>query len=436
MSRLFRGIPVLGPDAFAAFRVALSVMLGVLLLSIWEGDVPIESQRQAPIAAVPWLRAMAAQPGVIEWLQRGLLAGLVVFAAGVWPRVVFLGLALGFNLWFCLISLRGTIHFLGPLPLALLLLIPTPWHEGRGLGGWRPQGVRASRVPPGYAPWVLCLAFAVAFAAAGYAKGGQWAMNGTVRYHFMAEADLAWVSIGPWIAARPALAVALSVIVVIVEQVTIVTPFLRPGLRALALVPLVLLLSGFVVMHDALWPAWWTLLLGFAPWHLIGRGRTVPRFAAVSVGAPLLALLPLVALPAQQVVASALELEVGPYLSAYDMYSATFESPAAFERANGRPRLRILAVTPEGDVDIGACVRGDEAVLHELESAAAAERDASPLPQVTARVTTCGRDAGASGVRILADQRFFDWERGATGWKFRDRLIGEWSLVASGRSAA
>jgi len=41
LSRLFRGIPVLGPDAFAAFRVALSVMLGVLLLSIWEGDVPM-----------------------------------------------------------------------------------------------------------------------------------------------------------------------------------------------------------------------------------------------------------------------------------------------------------------------------------------------------------------------------------------------------------
>jgi hypothetical protein len=78
-------------------------------------------------------------------------------------------------------------------------------------------------------------------------------------------------------------------------------------------------------------------------------------------------------------------------------------------------------------------VRGDEAVIHELESAAAGERDASPLLQVTARVTTCGREVGASHIRVLADQRFFDWERGATGWKFRDRVIGEWSLIATGQ---
>ncbi|MGE0394160.1 MAG: hypothetical protein AB7I25_13885 [Vicinamibacterales bacterium] len=428
MSRLFRGIPVLGPVAFTAFRVSLAVMLGALLLFTWEGDLPLDSHRDVPIAAVPWLRAMAAQPGVIEWLQRGVLAGLVLFAAGVRPRLSFLFVALGFNLWFCLLSLRGNIHFLGPLPLALLLLIPTPWHEGSGIGSRGAVAGRTPRVPPGYGPWVLCLAFAVAFAAAGYAKGAQWAMNGTVRYHFMADADVAWVSIGPWIAARPALAVGLSAVVVIVEQFAVVTPFLTPGLRAVAGVPVALMIAGFVVMHDALWPAWWTLLLGFVPWHLIGRRHPGPRVVAATVGAPLVVLVPLVVLPLQQVAASVFEIEAGPYLSAYDMYSTTFESPEAFEREDGRPRFRMRAVTADGDVDIGACVREDEQAFLEMEAAVSAGPGRELPHRAVSRSLECGRQAGGTRVRIEADQRFFDWQRGATGWKFRDRIVGDWPL--------
>lgn len=403
-------------------------MLGVLLLFTWEGDLPLDSQRDVPIAAVPWLRAMAAEPLVMEWLLRGLLAGLVVFAVGLLPRMSFTLLALGFNVWFCLLSLRGSIHFLGPLPLALLLLIPTPWHEGRGLGRWRPPTVPPSRVPPGYAPWVLCLAFAVAFAAAGYAKGPQWAINGTVRYHFMADADVSWISIGPWIAARPALAVALSFIVVLVEQLAVVTPFLRPGLRALAGVPVAMLLVGFVVMHDALWPAWWTLLLGFVPWHLVGRSRAASRAVVSAAGVPAMALVALVVLPAQQVAASWFEIEAGPYLSAYDMYSTTFESPAAYEREDGRPRLRMVALTPAGGADVGACVHRDDEAVRELESAVSAGTDVGAQPRARAAVMTCAREAGGTRVRIEADQRFFDWERGATGWAFRNRLVADWPV--------
>ena len=59
-------------------------------------------------------------------------------------------------------------------------------------------------MPRGYGPWVLCLALGVGFGAAAFAKvrgGPDWILNGTVRYHFMAEAlTAARVPWGPWIA--------------------------------------------------------------------------------------------------------------------------------------------------------------------------------------------------------------------------------------------
>ena len=422
---LFRGIPALSPSAFRAFRVALSVMLGVLLVSIWEGDIPLDVQREAPIAVIPGLRLLAAQPAAMAWLQRSLLAALVLFGAGLWPRAAFAAVALGFNLWACLLSLRGGIHFLGPLPLALVFLLPVPWQFGARTG---PASGSPGRmlVPPGYAPWVLSLAFSIAFAAAGYAKGAQWAMNGSVRYHFMVEADIAWVSFGPWIAAHTGLSVLLSWIVVVLEHAAIVAPFLVPRWRAVAGVMAAGLLVGFTVMHNALWPAWWTLLLGFAPWHLIARSGETP---VPSWPRPALAVVAVAVLATQQLVATARRIEAGPYLSAYDMYSTTWDSPDVFVRANGQPEFRVVATTPGGDVDVGGCVGADAASRAELEASVSEEPGrASALARVQARAVACARQVSGTRVRVAAEQRFFDWQHGATGWKFKG-VVGDWPVA-------
>lgn len=427
---LLRGLPALTPEAFGLFRVVFSLLLGATLLWNWEGDLPLSIQRDVPIASLTWLRDLAATPSGIVHVQQALLLGLVVFAAGVYSRAVFVALAVGFTLWFSLLSLRGVIHFLGPLPMAMLLMTVTPWHEGAGWDRTRTRGTRSSRISPGFAPWVLCLAFAIAFLAAGHAKGAQWAMNGTVRYHFMADADVAWVPWGPWVAARPRLAVLASWLVVIVEHLAILAPFVSPRRRAFMGLVVGSLIVGFVLMHNALWPAWWVLLLGFAPWHLVrgsaddqGDGRVSPAtLAAVPVALVLLLLI----LPVQQIAASTLNLEAGPFLSAYDMYSTTYDSPEAFVRVNGQPRFRIMAVTPGGEVNVEACVRADEPAFHALESALETGRQGG-VP-VREGATRCAREAGATAVRITADQRFFDWERGATGWKFHDRVVGDWAV--------
>jgi len=92
----------------------------------------------------------------MEWLQRGLLAAVVLFGAGFWPRTAFAVVALGSNLWAFLLLLRGGIHFLGPLPLALLFLLPVPWQFGTRATP-RPGSTGRMLVPPGYAPWVSAL---------------------------------------------------------------------------------------------------------------------------------------------------------------------------------------------------------------------------------------------------------------------------------------
>jgi len=96
------------------------------------------------------------------------------------------------------------------------------------------------------------------------------------------------------------------------EHTAITAPFLSPRWRALVGVMAAGLLIA-TVMHNALWPVWWALLHGCAPWHLIARhsenpGEPWPR--------PALALVAVVVLVTQQFVATARRIEARPYLSA------------------------------------------------------------------------------------------------------------------------
>ncbi len=428
-SWLLRGVPVIGPTAFGIFRVAFTGVLGVFLARDWEGALALDRQRTPAFAFMEWIRPWVAVPGVVEGLEWAMAAGLVLFALGLWSRAVYAALTVGFNLWFWVWALRAGTHPLGLLPLAMWLLLLVPWNEGAGLDRqWR-RPAAPSRVPYGFAPWVLLIALGVSFAAAGYVKGTVWALNGTVRYHFMAEAEIAMLPWGLWIAARPGLSVLVSSIVVLVEHVAILAMFCGPRLRALMGLVVTALIVGFGIFHLALWPAWWTMILGFVPWEWCNRFesgwrvdpdsrvRTLPYTAAIGV----------LLLAGQQLVVSARGIEKGPYFSAYDMYSATFSSPEDFEHANGGPRFHIVATVAGPALDVGDCVRADRATVLELE-AAARSASVSEMPVARGRVVECASRVSASRVRVLADQRSFDWERGATGFRYRDRLLADWPV--------
>jgi len=88
-------------------------------------------------------------------------------------------------------------------------------------------------------------------------------------------------------------------------------------------------------------------------------------------------------------------------------------------------------MTPGGGVDVGPCVSAETASRADLEAAVSDQPGMPPaLARVQARAVVCARHTGDSGVRVAAEQQYFDWQHGATGWKFRDRTVGEWPLGA------
>lgn len=283
------GVPAIDARAFGFFRVAFAGMFAAFIWTFWRVSIPIDRQRELAFPAMDWIRPFAAEPTFVAGLHWLLLAALAVFAAGLWSRAVFALVVVTFELWCFVFALGTGAHPLGLLPLALPIMLLVPWGEGIGLARRPPS----SRVPYGFAPWVLGLSLGIAFLAAAYSKGTAWALNGTVRYHFMVDADVALVPWGLWIARHPVLAVLVSSVVVVGELVSILAMFWRrPWWRAAMGLMVAGLLAGFSVFHHAIWPAWWVLLLGFVPWewlnaqeHPVGEVRPVRGLPAVAVAA-------------------------------------------------------------------------------------------------------------------------------------------------------
>ena len=427
-------IPNLGPRGFGAFRVVLALaILGV----VWGLDVlalPFQQQRALGIPGVEWLRPLEGQSSLVVGLRCAMTAAALLFGAGAYARLAFGALTAGFLIWSCIWGMSMSTHPLGPLPLALVALVVTPWQEGAGVDRWRARGEgRPSRVPRGYGPWVLCLALGVGFGAAAFAKvrgGPDWILNGTVRYHFMAEAlTAARVPWGPWIAARPWLSITLSFLTVAGEALVIAAIFAGVRWRAVLGLMAAALLAGFALFHGADWPAWWTLLLGFLPWEWMD-GPTVP--APSSGRAPLrlpVYVTVLVALVIAQQVAVSLWVgkDVPPFGSVYDMYSKTFSSPEAFEAVSNIPRFAVLAETPERPFDVGDCVRRDREAIDDMEGAL--RNRAAPGAHARDVVMRCAAGIpGATKVRVLADKRGFDWVNGRTWYEFRDFELANWPM--------
>ena len=427
-------MPHLGPRAFGAFRVVLALaILGV----VWVLDVravPFQQQRALGIPGVEWLRPLAGQPEIIVGLRWAMTVAAMLFGAGAFARLAFGVLTTGFLIWCCVWGMSMSTHPLGPLPLALVALLAAPWEEGIGVDRWRTGGAGPpSRVPRGYGPWVLCLALGVGFAAAAFAKvrgGPDWILNGTVRYHFMAEALTASrVPWGPWIAARPWLSIALSFLTVAGEAVLIAALFAGARWRAALGAMAATLLAGFALFHGAAWPAWWTLLLGFLPWEWIdGPTAAEPQSGRASLRLPAHATVLAVLIVAQQVAVSLwIGRDVPPFGSVYDMYSKTFPSPEAFEASSNIPRFAVLAETPERPFDVGDCVRRDRAAIDEMD--AALRNRTAPGSHAREVVKECASAVpGVVRVRVLADKRGFDWVNGRTWYEYREFELANWPM--------
>jgi hypothetical protein len=248
----------------------------------------------------------------------------------------------------------------------------------------------------------------------------------------VANAPVDW---GVQLGVVPAVAVALSFAAIAVESLVIVAALVGPWpVRLLAALAVLPMFVGFWLFQGVFWPAWWVLLFSFAPWHRVpSRVRSVrlqpdptetpdttelhspPRWR------PAHALL-LVAAMGQQLVASTWHLEIPPFVSAYDMYSKTYASPAEYPPNGGHSHWLVGSLA---DQSTRSCRIGDD------EAKMLAALPASEYTRIAREMlASCFGDLRAVRTVAIDEMRpNVDWTAGRYLGTSRSRLTGPVALV-------
>lgn len=396
---LVRGIPIADARAVAVFRVVFAAgLLDVLRVHEIQGHAAV--QTITPIA-------------------------VALFGAGLFTRAALVTATAGTWLWMLAWTEQFGTHPISVLLVALPALWPARWSDEWSVDAWlrrqirrsQPAGRRAASRAYGYALWMPRLVIGVVLLAAAAAKiaNPAWIENGTVKFAFVADYHRAAVPWGLWIASHPPAAIAASAGAIAIEALAITAAFARSWVYRLAVGLIVAaLFAGFFLLQGELWRAWWLLITAFLPWELLSRPRGETD-AAASLSRPQWAAAAL--LVVVQAVASVAHLEIRPAISAYDMYSATFDSTAAFDRANPMLEYKFEAETASGEwADVTECFDPPRSV--EMAGAHALDRD-----RLRASLAACEHPVPPDPrrLRLIESLRVFEWDTGRFSWKYRGR---------------
>lgn len=418
-----RVLPVSG-EAAALFRIVFgTLLLAYFLTHAVEAEWVAQAVPESPLHRLA-LPTLQAAPQIADWIAPWISVWTVLFIAGAFTRFSFAMMTAGAIVWSLVYTMRVGAHAVGVLLVAMVCLLAAPWTRAWSLDEWR-KGRRADRTPSrayGYAIWILGFVLATSLAAAAFAKirlgGIGWITNGTVKYHFLTDSPDALVDWGLRLAPHDGLAVLLSLAAVAVEGLVIVgacaTRYvyrLAAGLATLGL------FVGFALFQGLFWPAWWLLLLAFLPWHLAGTSREsgIADPDASGLG-PHIVVIGAVVLV--QAVASLARLEVAPFVSAFDMYSSTYSSPADYEAKAG---MSYFIAADFADGKSGSC-----RISREDADAVAA----GTTPRLARLLESCF-DAGAPAVRAVSIEgmrRQVDWARWRLGDEVRQPLAGPFPI--------
>jgi len=428
---LERHVPPVSAEPAALFRIVLGAVLLAFFVTHRVDAGWIE--RAAPESAIHRLALplLEQTPQIAEWIAPWIGVWAVLFIAGAVARLSFALLTVGAIAWSVVYTMRVGAHAVEVLLLAMVCLLAARWSPAWSIDGWwrdRRADPTSSRAY-GYAIWILGFVLGTSFAAAAFAKirlgGLGWITNGTVKYHFLTDSSDAPVDWGLRLAQYDGVAIALSFAAVAIEALVLVGACstrhlyrLAAGIAALAL------LTGFALFQGLFWPAWWVLLLAFVPWHLVrlkpdttyewstwrpasagpGRfGELRPAQAAV-----------IAAVVLQQAVASTARIELAPFVSAFDMYSSTYASPADYESKAGMSYW-IAASFVDG--------RSDSCRVSREDADAVLNREAARRARV---LENCFHTAAPAvrTVSIEGSRRAVDWTRWRLGDEVRVTLAG------------
>lgn len=167
----------------------------------------------------------------------------------------------------------------------------------------------------------------------------------------------------------------------------------------------------------------WLLLLAFLPWQLIQSAGEPRQAVEAPSGLPTRGLHPaqiaaVAALVMQQAAASAGRMEIPPLVSAFDMYSSTYASPADYESKAGMSYWLAVSF---------ADGRADSCRVSREDADAAA---GGATPRLTRILETCF-DTTASAVRAVSvegSRRAIDWARWRLGDEIRVPLAGPFPI--------
>lgn len=351
---LYSRIPEVSPEGAATFRIVFGAAVVTLFAFVLDpASVAPEAQPDRLPSFMRWAgRAFVASPQFADWIVPWMSVTGTLFVAGALTGLSFAAFTVGAIAWGLVYSMQSGHHPISAMLVALLCLLPSRWGDVWSVDSLlRPRRRLADPREYGYTVWIPGVVLGIALAAAAASKlndgGIGWILNGTVKYHFVTDAANAPVDWGLRYAVIPGIAVALSFAAIAVESLVVVAAVFGPawarGLAAAAVIPM---LTGFWLFQGVFWPSWWVLLLSFAPWHLIRRLHPIagngvaPRvFRLRHVQAAFF-----IAAIGQQVVASAWRLEQPPILSAYDMYSKTYDRPEDYPADGGSSHWLVAAM--------------------------------------------------------------------------------------------
>jgi hypothetical protein len=349
------GVPAISVTSLAVFRAVLGASIFFIVLTNPVQAIPVEGQRvYSPLVAAEWIRALAASEMATAAVRGIALVAAAMFAGGYLSRLAYGVLVATLFVRTLFILLHSGAHDWGTPIVTLLALAVIPWHHAptlfavlrRRRGGCIEEGRRSERAVRsslyGFAVWLPGFTLGLAYSAAAIEKlrrsGIEWVTDGAVRYHFVEDAHNAPFELGMWVATQPRLAVAMSLVGILVEGLFIGVIFVR-GWRPRAMFGLAAagLMAGFWVFQGIHWWAWLMLLFAFLPWNRTPdsepRGGLQPRYAVV-----------VAVLLAGQVWASYRRIEIEPLFSNYPMYSNTYNSPQDYEHAHERLVIRANGV--------------------------------------------------------------------------------------------
>ena len=425
---LERGIPVASAEAAALFRIVFVTLVVIYVLRhpVYPELLTAEGLDRAGGLYGTLVRWLAAHPYVVSSIGTwsAVLGVLVVAGAGM--AFAYPALVAVFVLWASVSSLEISHHVVSVLGVTLLCLLAARWADAWSVDAWL---LRRRALAPstryGFTLWVPMLVIGLAFALAAGSKlrnGPDWVLNGSVKYHFVSDLHKAWTPWGVRLTRDQPLAVALSAAGVLLEALVITAAFSRSErYRLLMGLAAVGLLTGFALFHGVLWPGWWILLIGFLPWHRV-RARPidetfVPRAGLTPSVAQRAAVASFVVL---QLPIWATQTEARPFLSAYDMYSTTYDSDLAFELTTDLT-YRVEGVRSDGARAALTCTIDDTAV-RVLTGAAAGSTEREHTQSILEGCLDDREDV--THVLLIGDRRVFDWESIRFEWKRAIDTIG------------